>query len=140
MKGIGTYLSFGSFSLISGSYLLLLVEHHADGRVQLEENVGPIVLINKFNAKPEEADQFLKAWAADAAYFKSQPGFISAQLHRSIGGSGTFINYAGWEFAAQLKKALNSINLQAILSDYPVSTVVSPHIFRNVAVPGICLD
>lgn len=38
---------------------------------QLEDNVGPIVLINKFNAKPEEADQFLKAWAADAAYFKS---------------------------------------------------------------------
>ena len=26
---------------------------------QLEENVGPIVLINKFNVKPEEADQVL---------------------------------------------------------------------------------
>jgi quinol monooxygenase YgiN len=107
---------------------------------QLEENVGPIVLINKFNVKPEEADQFLKAWADDAAYFKSQPGFISAQLHRSIGGSGTFINYAVWESTAQLKKALNNIDLQAILSDYPTSTVISPHIFRKVAVHGICVD
>ena len=36
---------------------------------QLEENVGPIVLINKFNVKPEEADQFLKAWEKDARIF-----------------------------------------------------------------------
>jgi hypothetical protein len=45
---------------------------------QLEENVNPVILINKFNVKPEEFDQFLKAWADDAAYFKCEPGFISA--------------------------------------------------------------
>jgi hypothetical protein len=60
---------------------------------QLEENVSPVILINKFNVKPEEVDQFLKAWADDAAYFKSRPGFISTQLHRGIGGSGIFVNY-----------------------------------------------
>ena len=38
-----------------------------------EENVGAVILINKFDVKPEEGDQFLRAWAAD----KSQPGFIS---------------------------------------------------------------
>jgi hypothetical protein len=32
-------------------------------------------------------DQLLKAWAADAAFLKTQPGCISAQLHRGIGGS-----------------------------------------------------
>jgi quinol monooxygenase YgiN len=107
---------------------------------QLEENVSPIILINKFNVKSEEADQFLKAWADDAAYFKSQPGFISAQLHRGIGGSGVFVNYAVWESSALLRKALNNIDLEAILSDYPPSTIVSPHIFRKVAVTGICVD
>jgi quinol monooxygenase YgiN len=107
---------------------------------QLEENVGPIVLINKFKVKPEEADQFLKAWEKDATYFKSQPGFISAQLHRGIGGSGVFVNYAVWESTALFKKALSKINLQELLSDYPASTVASPHIFKNVAVPGICVD
>jgi quinol monooxygenase YgiN len=107
---------------------------------QLEENVSPVILINKFNVKPEEADQFLKAWADDAAYFKSQPGFISAQLHRGIGGSGIFINYAIWESTAHLKKALDNIDLEAILSDYPPSTVASPHLFKKVAVPGICVD
>jgi quinol monooxygenase YgiN len=107
---------------------------------QLEENVGSVILINKFNVKPEEADQFLKVWEEDAAYFKSQPGFISAQLHRGIRGSGVFVNYAVWESCTQLKKALNNIDLEAILSDYPPSTMVSPHIFKKVAVPGICVD
>jgi quinol monooxygenase YgiN len=107
---------------------------------QLEENVGPIVLINKFNVKSEEADQFLKAWEKDATYFKSQPGFISAQLHRGIGGSGVFVNYAVWESTALFKKALSKIDLQELLSDYPATTVASPHIFTKVAVPGICVD
>ena len=81
---------------------------------QLEENIGPIVLINKFNVKPEEADQFLKAWENDAAYFKSQPGYISAQLHRGIGGSGVFVNYAVWESSVQYKKALSKIYFRVI--------------------------
>jgi quinol monooxygenase YgiN len=108
---------------------------------QLKENVSPVILINKFNVKPEEADQFLKAWADDAAYFKSQPGFISAQLHRGIGGSSVFVNYAVWESTAHLKKALNNVDIQTrLLSEYPVSTMVSPHLFKKVAVPGICVD
>jgi quinol monooxygenase YgiN len=107
---------------------------------QLEENVSPVILINKFNVNPEEADQLLKAWADDAAYFKSQPGFISAQLHRGIGGSGVFVNYAVWESSTQLKKTLNNTDVETMLSDYPASTVVSPHIFKKVAVPGICVE
>jgi hypothetical protein len=39
-----------------------------------------------------------------------------------------------------LLKALNNIDLEAILSDYPPSTEVSPHIYKKVAVPGICVD
>ena len=107
---------------------------------QLDEDVGPVILINKFNVEPEEADQFLKAWEKDAAYFKSQPGFISAQLHRGIGGSGVFVNYAVWESSSLFKMALSKIDLQKLLSDYPASTVASPHLFKKVAVPGICVD
>jgi quinol monooxygenase YgiN len=107
---------------------------------QMEENIGPVILINKFNVNPEDVDQFLKEWAADAAIFKQQPGFISAQLHRGIGGSGTFLNYAIWESTAQLKEVVNNIDIQARLSKYPASTMVSPHVFKKVAVPGICVD
>ena len=74
---------------------------------QMEENTSPVILINKFNVNPEDVDRLLKAWAADAAYFKQQPGFISTQLHRGIGGSCVFINYAVWESTEQFKEEFN---------------------------------
>jgi quinol monooxygenase YgiN len=108
---------------------------------QIEEDIsGPVILINKFTVDSEDATKFLKAWANDAQYFKRQPGFISAQLHQGVGGSGVFVNYAVWESSAQLKKALNNIDLKDLLSDYPSATVVSPHLFKKVAVSGICVD
>ena len=65
---------------------------------QLEDPYGgSIVLINKFTVALEDRDALIAAWANDAAYFKQQPGFISAQLHRGIGDSPVFLNYAVWE-------------------------------------------
>jgi hypothetical protein len=58
------------------------LDEHVTFSEQIEENVRPIVLINRFDVKPEEADQFIRAWQKDAIYFKGQPGFISA--HSSI--------------------------------------------------------
>ena len=108
---------------------------------QTDEDVGPVILINKFSVDPQEFDQFLKAWAAEAGKFKEQPGFISTQLHRGIGGSGIFVNYAVWESAAQFKKAVNSVmDPKDRMSAYPPSTVASPHLFKKVAVPGICVE
>jgi heme-degrading monooxygenase HmoA len=105
-----------------------------------EKNVGSVILINKFNMKPEEVDRFLQAWASDAEYFKQQPGFISTQLHRGIGGSCVFINYAVWESTELFKKAVNNAELQSRLEKYPASVVASPHLFKKVAVAGICVD
>ena len=92
---------------------------------QAEQNVGPVILINKFNVKPEEADLLLKAWAADASFFKQQPGFISTQLHRGIGGSSVFLNYAVWESTNHFKRAISSPEFQSALGKYPLSTVAS---------------
>jgi quinol monooxygenase YgiN len=114
------------------------MDDHIKFLSQLEEDVGPIVEVIKFSMNPEDVDEFLKAWEADATYFKSQPRFISGQLHKGIGGSGTLIIYAVWESTAQLK-AVNT-DLQTRLSKYPASAVVSPHIFKKVAVSGICVE
>jgi quinol monooxygenase YgiN len=108
---------------------------------QMEEDVGPVILINKFSVDPKEFDQFLKGWAAEAEKFKGQPGFISTQLHRGIGGSGTFVNYAVWESASKFKNAVNNVmNPHDRMSAYPPSTVASPHLFKKVAVPGLCVE
>jgi heme-degrading monooxygenase HmoA len=108
-------------------------------RDQLQHEVGSIILINTFTVQPEEADQLLEAWAADAAYFKRQPGFISTQLHRGIGGSSVFVNYAVWETVAQFRAAFSTPEFLEHLKAYPSSAVGSPHLFQKVAVPGICV-
>jgi quinol monooxygenase YgiN len=108
---------------------------------QMEEDVGPVILINKFSVDPKESDQFLKAWAAEAEKFKEQPGYISTQLHKGIGESGAFINYAVWESALQFKKAVNNVmNPHDRMSAFPPSTIASPHLFKKVAIPGICVE
>jgi heme-degrading monooxygenase HmoA len=106
---------------------------------QLGQEAGPVVLINTFTVDPEEAEQLLEAWAADAAFFKRQPGFISAQLHRGIGGSRVFLNYAVWESVEQFRQAFGQPEFQEALRAYPPSTVASPHLFQKVAVPNICV-
>jgi heme-degrading monooxygenase HmoA len=108
-------------------------------RDQLQHEVGPVILINTFTVQVDEADQLLQAWAADAAYFKQQPGFISAQLYRGIGGSSVFVNYAVWESVAQFRAAFSRPEFQEHLKAYPPSAIASPHLFQKVAVPGICV-
>lgn len=107
---------------------------------QMEETVGPVILINQFTVEPNEADHLLNAWAADAGWMKQQPGFISTQLHRGIGGSRVFINYAVWESTAHFKRAFTNPKFQSTLGHYPPSAVASPHLFSKVAVPGICVE
>ena len=66
-----------------------------------------------------------------AEKFEEQPGFISTQLHKGIGGSSTFINYAVWETAAHFKNAVNKVmDSNNTMSAYPPSTIASPHLFK----------
>jgi len=106
---------------------------------QLEDDGGPVILVNTFTVSPEEADRLIAAWAGDAAFMKRQPGFISTQLYRGIAGSGTFLNYAVWESVAHFRSAFTNPEFRARIGDYPESATVSPHLFRKVAVPGICV-
>ena len=108
-------------------------------RDQFADTGGPVVLINKFTVKPEEADRLVEAWTADAAWMKRQPGFISTQLHRGIAGSSTFLNYAVWESTAQFRAAFLNPEFQSKVAHYPPSAIASPHLFRKVAVPDICV-
>lgn len=104
-----------------------------------EETNGPVVLVNTFVVPPEDANALLNAWSRDAAIMKRQPGFISTQLHRGTAGSGTFLNYAVWQSAAHFRDAFANPEFRVQLGSYPDSATVSPHLFRKVEVPGICV-
>lgn len=113
---------------------------------QIEEKIiGSVILINKFNVEPNKVEQFLKDWGDDAINFKQQPGFISAQLHKGIGKSSVFINYAVWESMEHYKKAINKMLFRSksrspLLKYDDESLVLSPHLFKKIAIPGICVE
>jgi heme-degrading monooxygenase HmoA len=107
---------------------------------QLDEDVGPIVVMNKFNVDPQEVDEFMQVFAKTTETFKQQPGFISAQLQRGIGRSTTFVNYVIWESAGHFKQAFNRPEFKSNMAKVLPNTVMSPHLFKKVAVPGICVD
>ena len=108
-----------------------------DRQIALE--AGPVVLINVFTLDRAHEPAFLSAWEADAAYMKQQPGFISTQLHRAIGDSPTYLNYAVWESTASFRRAFASPEFRRGLAAYPRSAVASPHLFQKVGVAGICV-
>lgn len=100
---------------------------------------GPVVFINTFTIDPSQAEAMLATWAKDSLVMKRQPGFISAQLHEGIADSGVFVNVAVWESAEHLKDAMANPEFQAAIAETPSGTITRPHLFRKVAVPGVCV-
>lgn len=122
------------------------MDERAKFKDQIEEKIdGSVILINKFNVAQGKVEQFLKDWRDEATNFKQQPGFISTQLHKGIGKSSVFINYAVWESIEHYKKAINKILFSSksrspLLKYDDESLVLSPHLFKKIAVPGICVE
>jgi len=106
---------------------------------QLGIETGPVVLVNVFTLDKADEPRFLEVWQDDAAFMKRQPGFISTQLHRALGDSPTYLNYAVWESTAAFRAAFSKPDFQARISAYPPSAVATPHLFQKVAVPGVCV-
>jgi len=106
---------------------------------QLQIDASPVVLVNAFTLEKADEQNFLKIWEDDAAFMKRQPGFISTQLHRAVGESPTYLNYAVWESVAAFRAAFTHPDFVAKISAYPTSAVATPHLFQKIAVPGICV-
>lgn len=106
---------------------------------QLDIDAAPLVLINLITLDAPDEQAFLDAWTDDAVFMKRQPGHISTQLHRAIGESPTYLNYAVWESMETYRAAFTHPDFRARVSAYPSSVIASPHLFQTVAVPGICV-
>jgi quinol monooxygenase YgiN len=107
---------------------------------QLQQDVGAVVLIITYTVNPEDEDQFIKTWASAAEISKKTSGVISAQLHRGIAGSRVFMSYHVFESTEAIRQQYKNPDFPHKLSEYPASTITSSHVFKKVAVPGICVD
>lgn len=100
---------------------------------------GSIVLINVFTIDMADEQALVAAWKHDADFMRAQPGYISTQMHKAIGGSGTFVNYAVWESVESFRNAFLHPEFQKRISEYPDSAVAAPHLFKKLAVSGHCV-
>jgi len=105
---------------------------------QLHHAATPAVLVNLFTVDEADIPALMIAWEKDANWMKQQPGFLSTQLHRAIGGSSMFMNYAVWESVDHFRAAFTHPNFVSALGAYPSSTIAQPHLFTRVAVPNLC--
>ena len=105
---------------------------------QLGVDAGPVVLVNVFTVDPEDQDALVAAWRDDALYMKSQPGYISTQLHKAVGESSMYLNYAIWDSVSDFRAAFSNPEFQNALSHYPSSAVTAPHLFEKIAVANCC--
>lgn len=105
---------------------------------QLDIEAGPVVLINLFTVDAADQDALIEAWTEDALWMKKQPGYISTQLHKAVGKSCMYLNYAVWGSVADFRAAFSNSEFQKALSRYPSSAVTAPHLFEKIAVPNCC--
>lgn len=105
---------------------------------QLHSAATPVVLVNLFAVAEADIPALMVAWEKDAHWMKQQPGFLCTQLHRAIGGSFMFMNYAVWESVDHFRAAFTHADFVSALAAYPSSAVAMPHLFRKVAVPNLC--
>lgn len=106
---------------------------------QLGTEAGPVVLVNLFSVDPSDQEAMVEAWRNDALWMKKQPGYISTQLHKAVGESSMYLNYAVWDSVADFRAASSNPEFQNALSHYPSSAVTAPHLFEKIAVPNCCV-
>ena len=105
---------------------------------QLGGEESPVVLINLFEVDADDEGPLMRAWEQDANWMKQQPGYISTQLHRALGASRLYLNYAVWDSVALFRAAFTHPDFQCALAHYPSSAIAAPHLFRKLAVANLC--
>jgi quinol monooxygenase YgiN len=100
------------------------------------DHAGPVILVALYSVPPEQIDAFVKVWTDRAHMMKQQPGFISAQLHRGVGGASLFVNYVVWESLATCRVANKASQAAGPLVP---GFVARPVLVEKIAIPGLCV-
>jgi heme oxygenase (mycobilin-producing) len=96
----------------------------------------PITLINVFEIRPDDVEQFMREWQERAQFLGRQPGFRSLRLHRALNPDSRFqlVNVAEWDSAEALQTATAQDffqqSTQRSMQDFDVTA--HPAIYRVV--------
>jgi heme-degrading monooxygenase HmoA len=96
----------------------------------------PITLINVFEIRHDDVEEFLREWRERAEFLSRQPGFRSLRLHRALSPDSRFqlVNVAEWDSAEALHAATAQDYFQqsAQRSMQQFAVAANPAIYRVV--------
>jgi quinol monooxygenase YgiN len=100
-------------------------------RIATEQDV--VTLVNVFTVEPERQQRVVDLLVEATRTVVGQvPGFVSANIHRSLDGTKV-VNYAQWRRQADLKAMLRDPAAQAHLRTAgELATSVEPHLYEVI--------
>jgi quinol monooxygenase YgiN len=100
----------------------------------IRADVPLVTLINVFTVQPENQDRLVELWQkATDEVIRHLPGFISANIHRSLDGTKV-VNYAQWENREAFAAMLQDPQASALLSDLADLATPAPVLCEVVSV------
>ena len=101
------------FAVIIATLLLTFSLTSADA----DDGAANVVLINTFKVPVEAVDEAIAMWEIARDFLKTQPGYVSTKLHRSLSPDARYllINVAEWESPDAFKAATSLMRLEAAL-------------------------
>lgn len=76
----------------------------------------PVVLLNLFSVEQGKEEEFAQMWTKALESIKNEPGFINANLHRSLDPNARFqfVNVARWENQEAWQAAFDKLQSQEL--------------------------
>jgi heme oxygenase (mycobilin-producing) len=76
----------------------------------VQPHTGGVTLINLFEVPAGREAAFVAMWHSMAAWFRTQPGYVSNRLHRAMSPNAryAFVNVVQWRSAAEYHAAHRS--------------------------------
>lgn len=92
------------------------------------------MVINPFEVPEGNEARALAAWDRFAAYFRRQPGYVSARLHRAVDPAARFhlVTVAEWESAEHFVAALGRPEFQALVASADDGVTAHPGLYEVI--------
>jgi quinol monooxygenase YgiN len=100
----------------------------------IDPTANVVTLINVFETTPDKQDELIRLLEqATVEVMKRQPGFVSANIHRSLDGTHV-ANYAQWKTKEDLERMLKNPEAQQHMGKANALAKVTPVLYKVASV------
>lgn len=100
----------------------------------IEADQDAVTLVNTFTVEPDDQQKLVDLLvAATEETMTAVPGFVSANIHRSLDGE-RIVNYAQWESVEQFEAMLEDVDAAAHMDEARNLATNDAHLYEVVSV------